>query len=204
MKRHIGHLRAQFNQRHAQLALLGRQAGQRGGYRRGHDRPDAEVGRTDHIVDVAKRRRVGCDDMDIDSQPVGMQPDRVMHSLDPIDRVKRRMGVKHDLAVAVDRILSGDQQLVDIRLLDLVPAKLDFDIGNVADQPAGGEARPDIVDGHTRYAFGDLDRLAHSHFACFHVGHIAALDPTAFALACAEHAQPPVGVASDDQRGDLG
>ena len=92
------------------------------------------------------------------------------------------------------------KQFVDVRLLDLVPAKLDLDVGDVADQPAGGEARPDVVDGDSRDALGDLDRLAHRHLARLHVGDIAALDAAALALAGTEHAQPPIGVEGDDQR----
>ena len=121
----------------------------------------------------------------------------------PVDRVERRMGVEHDLAVAVDRASAGAQQLVDVGLLDLVAAKLDLDIGDVADQPAGAVARPDVLDGHARHALGQLDRLAHRELARRHVGDVAALDAAALALAGAEHGQPAVVVAACDHRADL-
>ena len=76
------------------------------------------------------------------------------------------------------------------------PPKLDLDIGDVADQPAGAIARPHFVDGDARHALGQLDRLADRELARFHVGDVAALDPAAFALAGAEHAQPPVVVGA--------
>ena len=163
----------------------------------------AEVRRADDVIDVAQRRRVGGDDVDVDPEPVGVEPDRLLDPLDPVDRVERRMGVEHDLAAAVDRRAAAGEQLVDVRLLDLVAAKLDLDIGDVADQPAGAIARPDFVDGHARHALGQLDRFAHRELARFHVGDVAALDPAAFALAGAEHAQPAVVVGRDDQRADL-
>ena len=121
--------------------------------------------------------------MDVDPQPVGVQPDRMLDALDPVDGVERGVGVEHDLLAAVDRRLAAAQQFVDVRLLDLVAAQLDLDIGDVADQAAGAEAGPDIVDGHPAHALGDLDRFAHRDFARLHVGDIAALDPAAFALA---------------------
>ena len=83
----------------------------------------------------------------------------------------------------------GVEQLVDVRLLDLVAAKLDLDIGDIADQAAGAIARPHVVDGHARHALGELDRLADRELARRHVGDVAALDPAALALAGAEHAQ---------------
>ena len=70
-------------------------------------------------------------------------------------RTPRRMRVKHHLAVGVNCGAPDRHQLVDVGLLDLVAAKLDFDIGDVADQPAGAVAGPNLVDGHPRR---DLDR----------------------------------------------
>ena len=69
--------------------------------------------------------------------------------------------------------------------------------------PPAPIARPHFVDGDARHALGQLDRFADRELARLHVGDVAALDPAAFALAGAEHAQPPVGVARDDQRADL-
>ena len=44
-------------------------------------------------------------------------------------------------------------------------AKLDLDIGDVADEAAGAIARPDVVDGLPGHALGQLDRFAHREFA---------------------------------------
>ena len=56
-------------------------------------------------------------------EPVGVEPDRLLDALDPVDRVERRMGVEHDLAAAVDRVAAAGEQLVDVGLLDLVAAQ---------------------------------------------------------------------------------
>ena len=204
MQRDVGHFGAKLDQRHAELALLGGQAGQSRRHRRGDDRPHAEMRRADHVIEVAQRRRVGGDDVDVDAEALGMEADRLLDALDPVDRVERRMGVEDDPVAAVDRRTAVAQQLVDVRLLDLVAAKLDLDIGDVAGEAAGAEARPDVVDGDPGHALGALDRLAHRDLAGVDVGDIAALDAAALALAGAEHAQPPVLVGRDDQGADLG
>ena len=89
-------------------------------------------------------------------------------------------------------LLAGAQQLVDVGLLDLVAAKLDLDIGDVADEAAGAVACPHVLDREARHALGELDRFAHRELARRHVGDVAALDPAAFALAGAEHGQAAV------------
>ncbi len=155
------------------------------------------------IIDVAERRRIGGDDMDIDAQPVGMQPDRMVDPLHAIDGVKCRMGMEDDLAVAVDRAPAHGKQLLNVRLFDLVAAQFDLDIGDVADQAPGSEACPNIIDRDAGNSLCNLDRLAHGNLAGFHIGHIAALDAPALPLAGAEHAQSPVRVARHDQRADL-
>jgi hypothetical protein len=188
MQRDVGDFGPQLNQSHAQFALLLGQAGERGGDRRGDDRLDAEMRRADHIIDVAQGRGIRGDDVDIDPEAVGVEADRVLDALDPVDRVQCRLGVENDLAAAVERIAAAGQQFVDVGLLDLVAAELNLDVGDVADQPAGAITRPHFVDGDAGHALGQFDCLADREFARFHVGNIAALDPAALALACAEHA----------------
>jgi hypothetical protein len=140
---------------------------------------------------LRKRRRVGRDDVDVDAEPVGEQPDRLLDALDPVDRVERRMACSTTWPPR-SIAFPGVEQLVDVGLLDLVAAELDLDIGDVADEAAGAEACPHLVDGDARHALGKLDRLADRELARFHVGDVAALDAAAFALAGAEHAQPAV------------
>ena len=77
-----------------------------------------KVRRADHRVDVAQRRRVGGDDVNVDAEPVGVKADRLLHAMRAVDGEQRRVGVKHDLAVAVDRAPAGIEQLVDVGLLD--------------------------------------------------------------------------------------
>ena len=85
-----------------------------------------------------------------------------------------------------------------------VAAKLDLDIGEVADEAAGAVAGPDVLDRQAGHALGQLDRFAHGEFARRHIGDEAALDPAAFALAGAEHGQAAVLVGARDHRADLG
>src|SRR6476661_3932079 len=114
----------------------------------------------DDRIDIAQRRRLGSDHVNVDAQSVGMKPDRLLHSLSTVDRVERRMGVKNHLAVLVDGVLASLKELVDVRLLDRMTAKLDLDIGNVADEAAGTIARPDVFDGKTGHALGEFDGFA--------------------------------------------
>ena len=142
--------------------------------------------------------------MNVDAEAVGVKPDRLLDALCAVDGVERGMGVKHDLAVAVDRFACPAQQFVDVGLLDGMAAKLDLDIGDVADQTAGAIARPDILDSEARHALGELDRLAHREFARRHVGDVAALDAAALALAGAEDGRAALVVVARDHRADLG
>ena len=72
--RDVGHFRAHLDQRDAELALFLAETGKRGGDRRGDDRLHAEVRLADHRIDVAQRRRVGGDDVDVDAEPVAWRP----------------------------------------------------------------------------------------------------------------------------------
>src|SRR3954447_24112979 len=141
------------------------------------------MSRADDGVDISQRRRVRRDHVDIDAQPVGVKTDRLLHALRAIDRVKRRMRVKSDLAVAVDGAFAGIQKLVDVSLLDRVAAKLHLDIGDVADQLTRAVTGPDILDGEAGHALGKLDRFSNSKLTRRHVGNVATLDAPALALA---------------------
>jgi hypothetical protein len=139
--------------------------------------------------------------MDIDPEPVGVESDRLLDPLDPVDRVQRRMGVEHHLTAAVDRAPPCGEQLIDIGLLDLVSAKLDLDIGDIADQAAGpnvahtsSTVTPDMRSASSRLRAPSLASMS---------ADVAALDAAAFTLAGAEHAQAPVVVRRDDQRTDF-
>jgi hypothetical protein len=137
----------------------------------------------DDGIDITQWRRIGGDDVDVDAEPVGMKADRLLDALGAVDRVERRMGVKNHLSVAVDRPLAGFEELVDVPLLDGMAAKLDLDIGDVADQPPGTVTRPHLIDGEAGHSLGELDRLAHRELACRHVGDVAAFDSATLALA---------------------
>src|SRR3954453_15261981 len=97
------------------------------------------------------------------------------------------MGVEDNLPVAVDPALAGVEQLVDVGLLDRMAAELDFDIGEIAEQPRRTVARPHVLDRDSRHPLRKLGSLAPRELARAHVGDIAALDSAALALAGAEH-----------------
>jgi hypothetical protein len=83
VQRDVRHLRAKLHERNAEIALIVGQAGERSRDRRRHDRLHAEVGGADHVVDVADRRRIRGDDVDVHAETVGVKADRVLHTLDP-------------------------------------------------------------------------------------------------------------------------
>ena len=200
---HVGHFGAHFDQSDAELALLVAQTSERGGDGRGDDRTHAEVRLADDGVDIAQRRGLGGDHVDVDAETIGVEPNRLPDALRAIDGVQRRMRMEHDLAVAVDGVLADGHQLVDVGLLDRMTAELDLDIGDVADQPAGAVAGPDLLDRLSGHALGQLDRLANRMLARRHVGDEAALDAAALTLARAEDDQATVVVRPRDNRADL-
>src|SRR5205085_11774083 len=120
-------------------------------------------------IDVPKRGRLSRDDMDVDAEAVSVEADRLLNALCPVDRVERWMGVEDDLPILVDSVLAGAEQLINVSLLDRVPAKLDLDVGDVADEAAGAIACPHVLDREPGHAFGELDSFAHRELACGHV-----------------------------------
>ncbi len=203
MKRHVGYACSKLDERNSEVALLLRKAGKRGSDRRSDNRLHPEMRRADDIIHVAERRCVRGDHVNVDPEPVGMQPDRLLDLLRAVDRVKRRVRVEHHLAATVDRLAPRHQELLDIRRVDLVAAEIDLDIGDFAAQPPGAVTGPDIVDGNAGHSLGLLDGLADRQLARFDVRDIAALHAMAFALARPEHPDPVLAVASGDQRAHL-
>ncbi len=104
MHRDVGDVGAELDQRDPELAFLVAQASECRSDRRSDDGFDPEMRGADDGVDVPERGRVGGDHVDIDPEPVGEQTDRLLDPLRTIDRVQRGVRVKHDLAVAVDRL----------------------------------------------------------------------------------------------------
>ena len=66
--RDVGDAAAKLDQRDAKLALLLAEAGLAGRDRRGDDRLDPEMGGADAQVEIAHRRRIGGDDVDVDAR----------------------------------------------------------------------------------------------------------------------------------------
>ena len=188
-QRHVGDPRAQLNQRHAEFALLVAEAGEPGRDRRGDDRLHLQVRRPDAQVQVAHRRPVGRDDVDVNAEPVGVKPERLLDPGQPVKRIECGLRVEHHAPLRVDRVAPRPEQRVDVRLFDAVAAELELDLRDIADQPARGEAHPDVLDVEARDPLGLLHRFAHGDLRRLHVGDIAALDAAALALAGAEHDQ---------------
>ena len=126
MQRDVGHLRAQFDQGDAD---------RRGCDRGGDDCLHAEVGGANDIIDIAERCGVGGNDVNIDAQPVCMQPERTS------SRPRRRRSCRAPDARGAPSGRCGrlrfatHQKLIDVRLLDPMAAKLDFDIGEIVEKP---------------------------------------------------------------------
>ena len=202
-QRDVGDPRPQLDQRDAKLALLVGQAGKAGRDRRGDDRLDLEMRRADAQIEVADRRPVGGDDMDVHAESIRMQPERLLDAGEPVERVERGLGVEHHPPLRIDRVAPGSEQRVDILLFDAMAAQLELDLGDVADQAAGGEADPDVLDVDAGDPLGLFHRLAHRRLGRRHVGDIAALDAAALALAGAEHDQLAAVALLRDHRRDL-
>ncbi len=138
--------------------------------------------------------------MDIDPQPLGMEPAWVAHTLQSVERVERRLGVQHFTPLGIDRAAPGLEQVVDIALGDALPGEIDLDRGDVRIEAARREADPHLLDIGTCDALRLLDRLADRMFGALHVGDETVLDAAALALAGAEHLQSALGRLGD-QRG---
>src|SRR3546814_19367996 len=150
--------------------------------------------------EVPHRRAVGHDDVDVDAEAVGVEANRILDPGEAVERIERGLRVEDHPSFGIDAGAPRGEQVVDILLFDAVPAELAFDRRDVAQEAAGREADPDVVDVEARDALGLLDRLTHDMFGLFHVGDLAALDPAALALAGAEDMELAAGGLARDQR----
>ncbi len=197
----VGHAGADLDERDAELALLAGEDGEARRRRRGDHRPDAEMGAADGEVEVADRRRVGGDDVDVHAEPVGVEADGVFDE-GAVDRVQRRLGVEDGPAAGVDPRAAGGEQRRHVGVGDLVAADVDLDRLDLAAQAAGAHVDIDGAGLDPGVALGLVDRGADRAFGLLHVGDEAAADAVADALADADDARL-AGADEDDQRGDL-
>src|SRR4051794_33691658 len=100
---------------------------------------------TNYGVDVAQWRGLRRNHMDIDAEAIGVETNWLLNALCAVDRVERRVGMENDLAILVDRVLTGTEQLIDIGLLNGVTAELDLHIGDVTHESASTVARPHVL-----------------------------------------------------------
>jgi hypothetical protein len=194
--RDVGDARAELDQGHAELALLLAEARLAGRHRGRDDRLHAEIGGLDAVAEVLDRSRRRRHDVDVDGQAIGVETERLLDPVQPIQRVEGRHRVQHHPVARVDRQPAGVEQRLDILLADLAAANLHLDIGDVAGHAAGRKAHEHLFDAGRRDPFGLLDRLADRRLARGHVGDIAALDAAARALAGAQDVERAVGPGS--------
>ena len=204
IERDIGNGRAHLDQRDAQLTLFLAKHSGACRDRRSDDAADTEIGGRHGLVDIAHRRAIGEDHVDVDAQPLGMQPDRLLDPGCAIERVERGLRVQHHASAGLDRLATRSQQMVDIVLVDPPAAQIDLDPRDRAGEPARSAADMDMVDVEPRDPLGLFHRFAHRQLGRRHVGDIAALDALAGALASAQHQQLARVGAPDDHRADLG
>ena len=81
----IGNSSTKFDQRNTQFHFLRRQACQSSRQRCDHHALDLKMRCPRSHVDVANRRRVGKHDMDVDAQPIRMQPKRIFNTARAIE-----------------------------------------------------------------------------------------------------------------------
>ena len=185
--RDIGHLAAKFDQGHPQLALFTREAGIARRNRRADHRLDIKVRVLDRLGNVADRRAIGQHDVNIDPQPLRMEPLGIGHAVGPVERVMCGLGVEHHPPIGLDHLARRNQQMFNIIGLDPPPAYINFDLRDPAGQPRTRGADPDAADRGVGHLLGPLNRIAHRIGRRRHIGDIAALDPLRGAVARAEH-----------------
>src|SRR3546814_3264091 len=67
------------------------------------DRGDAEMGRADAEIEIADRRRLGRDDVNVDGELVGMEAERLLDALQAVERVEGGERMQDHAAHRVDR-----------------------------------------------------------------------------------------------------
>ena len=98
---------------------------------------------------------------------------------------------------------AGDQQVLDVVLLDPPAADVDLDLGDAAGEPGARAADPHAGDAGAGDLLGPLDRVAHRISRRGHVGDVAALDPLRGAVArCRARSSRRVSDRPGDHRRD--
>ena len=153
------------------------------------------------LGEIAYRRAIGQHHMDIDAQPLGMQPTRIGDAMRAIQRVMRGLCVQHHATLGLDHFARSQQQVKDVVILDPAPADFNLNLRYLARQPCARAPDPDRLHRGICHFLGPLDRVAHSISSRVHVGDIAPLDPLRRAVARAQHHHfTRFRTASDDRR----
>ncbi len=203
VERDVGHARAQFHQRDAEVPFLFGKASKACRDRRSDNRIDVEIGPAHAQVEVGERRAIRQHDVDIDAQQVRMHAERLFHRYLAIDGEAGWLGMEDDPPIGIDALLTGREKIVDVGLLDAITAHVALNRHNVADQTTARKADPHVLDVGARDAFRLLDRFAYRQLGALHVGDEAPPYTTAFPLARAQNGQFTRFGPASNKRGNL-
>ena len=155
-------------------------------------------------VEIAHRRRIGQHRVDFHPDAVCIEPERVRDPGIAVERIERRTDMQHDLAARIDVGAPCGEQVVNIRLLHLVPAQIDFYGRQQAIKPAGRHAKPHPVYVDAGNSLCLFDRMANREFGQLHVGNASADNALALPLASAKDMQRTAFIHPGNQRGNFG
>ena len=203
-QRNIGDRCTKLHQRNAQFALFLGQAGHARSDGRRHHCIHFQMRGAHRHVDIAHRRRIAEQNVDIHAQLIGVQPLGIADALHPVQRVKRGLRMQDQLAFRVDALLAARQQIIDMLLRNAVAGQIDLHGRDAARQPPCAEGNMDTVDIDAGHALRLFYRGAHGELGGLNVGDISALHTTAFALAGAENGEFALFGHPGDKGGNLG
>jgi hypothetical protein len=117
-QRERGGPRTKIQHEDARPALVRRGDGKPTGIGRRHQPGDRQIGALRHVHEVAQRRVIGGDGVQIDAQGVGGKPARIGNALGAVEAIGDSIHVQQSPAIALDVTASGRQQAGEVNLTD--------------------------------------------------------------------------------------
>ena len=140
----------------AELRLVVDERGKAGCVGRGDHRLHLEMAAVDGELEIAQRRFVGGDDVDVDAERLAEHADRIGKAAIAVERIADRQSMQHDAPLAHRMRAAGAEQALDVGLGDRA-ADVHAGGERLALQASAGDIDDEAADGDLGHALGRVD-----------------------------------------------
>ena len=172
----------------AELGLVVHERGKCGRIRRRHGRFDLQMTALDDQHQVAGRRSIAADDMQVGAEIVAHHPLGIANAARPIERKAGRQRMQHGAALPLRPRRGCFEHAMNIVVGNRPAADGDLRIVELRAEPAARQIDDDALDLDPGHAFGGIDGVADGVLRRAHIDDSAALDAARPAMADPENA----------------